>query len=481
VIRARSIRGMRAARLLGLLILGPPLIASQSRQATGRITKYDITTPDDLLFSRLVAPVMSGETSEWSKQLLGGMPAQFGDWVNQFIDATHLANIVTETFPIDGQPALKPVDKLVEECARTLEVDKPEVYVRNSPQTRIYTVKAGGRSHLVLTSGLLNLFEDRPAELKSAVGRELGHIKCGHSELKRKSYAVLFAIQAMDISLVPDKCQNMLPQLALGRLLSWCRESEFSADRAGLLCCGEPRPAYDAIMRLQHGLKADSPWIDPEKSFDPQDVIRQFRQWQYEPFVKFILDVKRQPLEHPYYQERLAMLKAWVDTGAYRKILERSDDPSKGQLIEVVNIQAFELADEGQTVDPYVIVMDGDRQVLRTRYASSVREAEWSGFKATDPGVEQPRAFLNGQPLFFEIWDRNYVTDTFIGGFVIYPDGRDAKLNEAGEAIAEYTGKILWDWKESQAVSRPGYSRVQVKFTLRQAEAPVAATKESSQ
>ena len=279
----------------------------------------------------------------------------------------------------------------------------------------------------------------------------------------------------MDITLVPDKCQNMLPLLALGRLLSWCRESEFSADRAGLLCCGEPRSAYEAIMRLQHGLRADSPWIDPDKEFDTQAVIRQFRQWQYEPFVKFILDVKRQPLEHPYYQERLAMLKAWVEEGAFRKILERSSTPSGGQLIEVVNIKAFELADEGQTVDPYAIVMDGDRQVLRTRYASSVREAEWSGFKPTDAGVEQPRALQNGQPLFFEIWDRNYVTDTFIGGFVIYPDGRDAKFNDAGESIAEYTGKILWDWKEPQSITRPGYARVQVKFTLRQAETPVAS------
>ena len=49
-----------------------------------------------------------------------------------------------------------------------------------------------------------------------------------------------------------------------------------------------------------------------------------------------------------------------------------------------------------------MIVMDGDRQVLRTRYASAVRDAKWSGFKSTDAGVEQPRAFENGQPLFFE-------------------------------------------------------------------------------
>ena len=115
MIRKRSGFGICVSCLLGLglLCLATPSTKAQSNQVTGLITKYDITTPDDLLFSRLVGPVMSGEISDWSKRLLGGMPAQFGDWVNQFIDATHLANIVTETFPVDGQPALKPVENLV--------------------------------------------------------------------------------------------------------------------------------------------------------------------------------------------------------------------------------------------------------------------------------------------------------------------------------------------------------------------------------
>ena len=259
---------------------------------------------------------MVGDIEQWSKQLLSGLPGQVGDWVTQFIDATKMANIITQAFPVEGQPALKPVDDLVAECARTLGVDKPAVYVRNSPQTLIYTVQAGGQYHLVITSALLNLFEKRPGELKFVVGRELGHIKCGHPELKRKAYAVLSAIQGINTAVVPDRYQDVLPLLALGRLLTWCRESEFSADRAGLLCCGEPKVAYEAIMRLQHGLRADSPWIDPDaKGFDPQAVIRSFQDWQYQPFVKFILYIKQQPLEHPYYQERLAMLKVWADTG----------------------------------------------------------------------------------------------------------------------------------------------------------------------
>jgi hypothetical protein len=327
----------------------------------------------------------------------------------------------------------------------------------------------------------LNLFEQRPGELRFVVGRELGHIKCGHLALKRKAYGVLSAIQAINTAVVPVRYQNVLPLLALGRLFTWCRESEFSADRAGLLCCGEPKTAYEAIMRLQHGMRADSRWIDPDaKNFDLQVVIRSFQQWQYRPFMKFILYIKEQPLEHPYYQERLAMLRTWADTGAHRTLLARREDPAADQLIEVVKIQAFELADEGKTVDPYVIVTDGDRQVLRTRRGSALRHAEWpGGFKSTDVGVDQPRGFNNGQPLFFEIWDANYFSDSLVGGFVVYPDGKDTRAGADGERLADYMARILWDWNDPQSVSRAGYARVWVKFTRRQVPVNDGAAKEA--
>lgn len=466
---------IRACGILaaGMTIFAPAMLdAGDPERPAGRVTRYDIATRDDLLLSHLIAPTMVGDIEQWSKRLLDGLPGQVGDWVSQFIDAAKMASVITEAFPVEGQPALEPVDDLVADCARTLGVDKPTVYLRNSPQSRVYTVQAGGRYHLVLTSALLDLFEKRPAELRFVVGRELGHIKCGHAELARKGYAVVSAIHGINTAVIPDRYQYVLPLLALGRLLTWCRESEFSADRAGLLCCGEPKAAYEAIMRLQHGLRADSRWIDPDaKDFDAQAVIRNFQDWQYQPFVKFILYIKQQPLEHPYYPERLAMLKAWADTEAYREILSRREAPARDQLIEIVKIQAFELADEGQTVDPYIIVTDGDRQVLATRYATAVREAEWSGFRSTDAGVDQPRAFADGQPLFFEIWDSNYLEDTFLGGFVVYPDGSRASPGAEGERLADYTARIRWDWQGPRTMSRPGHARVWVRFTKRKAEA----------
>jgi Zn-dependent protease with chaperone function len=387
-----------------LIILAVVMLTSSTTLQAGddarparRVTRYDLATRSDLLLSHLVAPAMRGEVSEWT--VLSGLTKQLGDWVGRFFEAQDLANIITQAFPVEGQPALKPVETLVGDCARTLGVEMPLVYVRNNANTRIYSVEASGRCHLVMTSSLLNLFEQKPDELKFVVGRELGHIKCGHAELRSKSYALLSSVQKINEAIVPDRYQQVVPLLAMGRLFTWSREAEFTADRAGLLSCGDPKVAYSAIMRLQHGLRADSKWIDPSApDFDAQVVIRTFRDWQYQPFMSFVLYIKGQTLEHPYYQERLAMLKVWADSDNYRALINRREG-SDGQLIEIVRIDPFELAPEGQTVDPYVIVTDGDRQILRTRYAPAGREAGWHGFRSTDKGVDQPRAFRDGQPL----------------------------------------------------------------------------------
>jgi hypothetical protein len=40
-----------------------------------------------------------------------------------------------------------------------------------------------------------------------------------------------------------------------------------------------------------------------------------------------------------------------------------------------------------------------------------------------------------------------------------------------GELLADYTAKILWDWREPQPISRSGHARVQVRFSRRKASA----------
>jgi hypothetical protein len=54
-----------------------------------------------------------------------------------------------------------------------------------------------------------------------------------------------------------------------------------------------------------------------------------------------------------------------------------------------------------------------------------------------------------------------------VGGFVVYPAAGDAVADAAGERRAEYTAKILWDWKEARAVARPGHADVVVRSSER--------------
>jgi len=91
-----------------------PLLAGEPAQPQpvpgvgGAVTPYDIATRDDLLFARLVAPLVKGDVPDWL--ILGGLGKQVGSWVDQFVSAHQVANVITEAFPVEGQPALRSLD-----------------------------------------------------------------------------------------------------------------------------------------------------------------------------------------------------------------------------------------------------------------------------------------------------------------------------------------------------------------------------------
>ena len=121
-------------------MLGSSIPAPTRGQTQASVTAYDIATRDDLLFSHLLASLTQGDVANWP--ILGGLGKQLGDWVDPFVNAQEIANIITEAFPIEGQPALRPLDLEVEIRARTLGVAQPTVHVRNSPFTLAYVVRA---------------------------------------------------------------------------------------------------------------------------------------------------------------------------------------------------------------------------------------------------------------------------------------------------------------------------------------------------
>ena len=259
-------------------LLAATALAGPAPEGTpAAITTYDVATRDDLLFAHLLSPLMVGDVPDWP--ILSDLGEQIGDWVDQFVGEPQVANFITQAFPVEGQPALRPLDRVVEMRRGPGALQARRAHPQFVPDAGVRRPRFD-RDHLVVTSGLLNLYAGRPEELKFIVGHELGHVLCGHLELKQKAFGLLAVVQAINVAVVPDKYQAVVPTLGLGRLYTWCRGSKDlgRSRRAALLRRAEGRLPGDhaAPARPQPG----QPLIDPEEpEFDAEGVIRDFQQW----------------------------------------------------------------------------------------------------------------------------------------------------------------------------------------------------------
>lgn len=245
--------------------------------------------------------------------------------------------------------------------------------------------------------------------------------------------------------MIPDPYQNALPTLAFGRFLNWLRESEITADRAGLLCCQNPKTAYNALIRQLHGLAEGRGYLDPaDQNFDERRIIANFQRWQNEPLVKFIVYAKRFSAESPLIPDRLAALKAWVKSGRYDEILKRSSSPAEPKLLVIDWLVLKNVTALGSV--PYVVVRDEDgKEVLRTPQGpKDSADVNFDDLETTLGGAV-------GEPIFFEIWDGS--RQKIIGGFFV----------QASEDAAVQNVRIQKDWKERVTIVSPSFAKAKVR------------------
>jgi uncharacterized RDD family membrane protein YckC/Zn-dependent protease with chaperone function len=105
----------------------------------------------------------------------------------------------------------------VDRLARRLGIAPPHVFISNDYFVPVNSIGLGEPYALVISSQYLQLFG--PQELAFMIGRELGHIAGGNTRL-------LSLINAT------GRSNPILASLFGG----WIRQTEYSADRAGLLC-----------------------------------------------------------------------------------------------------------------------------------------------------------------------------------------------------------------------------------------------------
>lgn len=129
-------------------------------------------------------------------------------------------------------------------------------------------------------------------------------------------YHMMAQVINIIISMIPFGSLAAAPvQFAL---FYWDRMSEFTADRAGLLCCQNKDAAIRAFMKMA-GM--------PIKQFDDmkyQTFIQQakdFKQLDFDGMNKIIKTISIADDSHPWTVMRAAELLNWIENGEYDKYI----------------------------------------------------------------------------------------------------------------------------------------------------------------
>jgi Zn-dependent protease with chaperone function len=194
-------------------------------------------------------------------------------------------------------PASAPaLSQEVEICRRRLQPGEAQVFVLPSGSLNAYTFGLSTPKVVVLYSALLQVMS--PGELRFIIGHELGHIRLGHTWLN----SLIGGMAGIPSSLFIN---TLLAVVFRG----WNRSCEYSADRAGLLACGDIEDAVGAMVKL----------VAPDRELSPearQHILRPLDAEDEDP-ASLLGELFS---THPLLIRRIERLQQYAASPTYRRL-----------------------------------------------------------------------------------------------------------------------------------------------------------------
>jgi hypothetical protein len=167
-----------------------------------------------------------------------------------------------------GPRAMPEVYRDVLDCARKLRVAVPPAVISGCAMSRQGAFGTDGRAFLHLSTFFFG--SASAGERRFLVGR-----LCGHVAARQVTWTTCYSLlvdegglQSVGRRSLGPALEVFLTPLSFGARLAlsrWHRAAELSADRAGLLCCGELEHAGRALLRQALSVRPD---IDPDVYLD---------------------------------------------------------------------------------------------------------------------------------------------------------------------------------------------------------------------
>ena len=250
------------------------------------------------------------QATQAMKQLLGLdvlLRTVLGSIAEQFF---YLENIASSVLVSDQQ--LPDLHELLLEACKILDLEPPQLYVRQNPAPNAYTFAMRGKQpFIVIHTSLIELLT--PEETQAVLAHELGHLKCEHSVYLTLANLVVLAGQ-----LVPGG--SLLTQNLQAQLMEWVRCAEFTCDRAALLVAQNPRVVASVLMKLSGG----SPTLAPQLNLDAfLAQARSYENMSTSDLGKMLRQLQTAQLSHPVPVLRAREIDRWASTQEYQSLLER--------------------------------------------------------------------------------------------------------------------------------------------------------------
>ncbi|HEY9640053.1 MAG TPA: M48 family metallopeptidase [Coleofasciculaceae cyanobacterium] len=223
----------------------------------------------------------------------------------------YVENIASSILVSEQQ--LPDLHKLLLEACQILDLEPPQLYIRQNPSPNAYTFAMRGKQpFVVIHTSLIELLT--PDEIQAVIAHELGHLKCEHSVyLTLANLMVLAAGQFLPFG-------GLLTQSLQTQILQWVRCAEFTCDRAALLVAQDPRVVASVLMKLTGG----SPSLSPQLNLDAfLDQARSYEAIGTDELSKMLKQVRTEQLTHPVPVLRALEIDRWASSKDYQSLLQQ--------------------------------------------------------------------------------------------------------------------------------------------------------------
>ncbi|URD47959.1 M48 family metallopeptidase [Chroococcidiopsis sp. CCNUC1] len=236
------------------------------------------------------------------RNLLGQLAEQF----------FYIENIASSILVSDRQ--LPQYHQLLIEACRVLDLEPPQLYVRQHPVPNAYTFAMRGKQpFIVMHTSLIDLLT--PEEVQAVIAHELGHLKCDHGV-----YLTLVNLIVLAAGQLPNVGQ-LLVQTLQAQLLEWVRCAEFTCDRAALLATQDPKVVMSILMKLAGG----SPVLASQLNLDAFiEQARAYDNISNTEIGEMLKSAHSSQLTHPVPVLRAREIDRWASGREYQNLLENT-------------------------------------------------------------------------------------------------------------------------------------------------------------